>query len=760
MDASGFLNDLKRKHWYQDQLVHVEQIPPKEAYNRDPDSPLHPSLRSSLEAKGLWPLWSHQAQAINALKGNNNVIVSTPAASGKSLCYHLPVIESLLANRATRAMYVYPTKALAQDQLKGLRELAAGLPVHADIFDGDTPFQDRQSIKKYTQVLLTNPDMLHLGILPNHRSWSRLFRGLHYVVLDEAHVYRGVFGSQVANLIRRLRRICQLYGSFPLFILCSATIANPGELAGRITGLPFKVIEDDGAPNGGKRFAFWNPPILDKAKSARRSTNAEAATLFSELVSRSVRTITFVRTRKVAELVYLYAREQLEAMVPTMARRISPYRASYLPEDRRRIERALSEGELMGVAATNALELGIDIGSLDATVITGYPGSISSTWQQAGRSGRQQDESLSILVGQSNPLDQYFMNHPQDFFGKPVEHVLISPENPHVLQPHLLCAAYESPLVPGDEELFGTSFTGHLKDLQKKGLLRSEGQRWHITPAVSYPAETVNIRSTSPHSYLVVDRGSGVILESVEEASAFHQLHPGALYLHQGDAYLVKELDRDSRTAYVEPSDGGYYTQAKDLTDIRILGVRQSKTAGGVMVSLGNVEVANQVLGYRKRKPFTEEVIGEEYLDLPARNFGTVALWFDVPKKILDWARDARLDLAGGLHAVEHAAIGVLPLFALCDRNDIGGVSTPLHPDTGEPQIFIYDGYPGGIGIAERGYQVVQQLWATTLRAVSDCPCSDGCPSCIQSPKCGNNNRPLDKVVARALLWELCNENR
>ena len=756
MDATAFLDHLMGTDWYDHQITHVERIPPRLASGSSHRVQLQPVLQGLLESRGLWPLYSHQIEAIEALKEGNNVIVATPAASGKSLCYHLPVLDCLLSDRTTRAIYIYPTKALAQDQLKGLKELAKGLPYQATIFDGDTPTRERSSIKRSADLLLTNPDMLHMGILPNHKTWSRFLRGVRYVVLDECHIYRGIFGSHLANVIRRLRRVCQMYGSSPQFILCSATIANPEDLAQRLTGLPFKVIDVDGAPHGGKRFVFWNPPVMDRAKSSRRSTNVEAATLFSELVSRELRTIAFVRSRKVAELVHLYARQQLEAKRRGSGDRISPYRASYLPEDRRRIEKALFEGELLGVATTNALELGIDVGSLDATVITGYPGTVSSTWQQAGRSGRRNEESLSILVGQDNPLDQYLMNHPDAFFGKPVESALVSPENPHIIQPHLLCAAYESPLTSEDSRLFGDSFADHVAILQERGDLRYEGGKWFITTALSYPAETVDIRSASSNTYLVVEEGPGTILETVEEASVLHQLHPGAIYLHKGEPYRVSRLDLDSGTAYLQPSDGGYYTQTRDVTDIGIRRVRQSRKAGGVEVSLGDVEVTNQVLGFKKRVPFTEEVIGDEYLDLPPRQFSTVALWFDVPQRVLDVIGDARYDLAGGLHAVEHAAIGVLPLFAMCDRNDIGGVSTPQHPQTGQPQIFIYDGHPGGIGIAERGYLMVEELWRATLSAVSECQCSAGCPSCIQSPKCGNNNHPLDKVLATVILRVLC----
>ena len=756
MDAAAFLDYLRGRPFYKDQIVYVRQIPPRQAIHGPLHSPIHPDLYRRLESGGLWPLYIHQAEAIDALARGEHVVVSTPAASGKSLCYNVPVLNAVLADRGSRAMYVYPTKALAQDQLKGLREMGKGLAFRADIFDGDTPGHDRPGIKRSTQILLTNPDMLHLGVLPNHRTWTRFLRGLRYVVLDESHVYRGVFGSHVANVIRRLRRLCRLYGSSPQFILCSATIANAGELARQLTGLPFTAIEVDGAPYGGKQFVFWNPPLMDANRTSRRSTNIEASTLFSELVGSSIRTITFVRTRKVAELVYVYARDRLNQMQPAMAQKISPYRASYMPEDRRRIERALFNGELMGVSTTNALELGIDVGSLDATVIAGYPGSIASTWQQAGRSGRRNEESLSVLVGQGNPLDQYLMNYPHTFFSKPVEHALISPRNPYILQPHVLCATYESALGPGDEELFGPELSEALTRLEDGGLVNREENRWHVSTAVGYPAESVNIRSTSSRGYLVVEKGSGAVLERVEEASAFHQLHPGAVYLHQGDAYLVVNLDLESRIAYVEPDDGSYYTQVRDMTDIEIRDVRASKKAGGVGVYVGQVEVTNRVLGYRLRRPMTEELLGEEFLDLPERRFNTVALWFDVPLDVLDTVREQRMDLAGGLHAAEHAAIGVLPLFALCDRNDIGGVSTPLHPDTEKPQVFIYDGHPGGIGISERGYEAIHDLWEATLRAVSQCPCQDGCPSCIQSPKCGNNNSPLDKGVAVLMLRSLC----
>jgi len=602
--------------------------------------------------------------------------------------------------------------------------------------------------------------MLHLGILPNHQSWSRLFRCLSYVVIDEAHIYRGIFGSHVASVLRRLRRICTHYGSNPQFICCSATIANPKEHAERLVGLPFEVIDRDGSPHGGKDFIFWNPPLIDKARSTRRSANTEASFLFTELVRRGIRTLAFAKTRKLTELIYIYSRDEFAEEGLDLAARIKPYRAGYLPEERRRIERDLFEGRLLGVVATTALELGIDIGDLDATILTGYPGSISSTWQQAGRSGRREGQSLSFLIGLENPLDQYFMRHPEVFFQKSYENALIDTGNPHILKPHLLCAAWELPLSEEDGGLFGTNFNRAREELEGQGMLRSRQKRWYLAPSIAYPAEAINIRSTSSEYYVILDASQGNRqIETVEESLAFLQAHPGAIYLHQGETYLITELDVASRIAYAIPIDAAYYTQAREITDIRILGTTSEKDMGRVKVRLGGVEVKSQVTSFQKRVQFTEEVVGWEPLDLPPRIFHTVALWFDIPPEAAQVIAGEGFDFAGGLHAIEHAAIAMLPLFALCDRNDIGGFSTPLHPDTGRPQIFIYDGYPGGIGISEKGFELVNELWEKTWGAIAECPCEEGCPSCIQSPKCGNNNEPLDKRAALIILRELLGNN-
>jgi DEAD/DEAH box helicase domain-containing protein len=597
--------------------------------------------------------------------------------------------------------------------------------------------------------------MLHLGILPNHQSWSRFFRNLKFVVVDETHIYRGVYGSHVANVLRRLRRLCDSYGSSPQFICSSATIANPEEHAQHIVGLPFEAIGEDGSPHGEKYFAFWNPPLLDEAKASRRSPNSEAAFLLSQFVQKDIRGLVFARTRKLTELIYIYARGQLS---PSLADSISPYRAGYLPEDRRRIEHQFFHGELLGLVATTALELGIDIGDLDATVLTGYPGSIASAWQQAGRSGRSTHSSLSFLIAQEDPLDQYLMRYPDFFFSHDFDNAIINPGNPYILKPHLLCAAWEKPLRHEDERFFGPTTGTMLTQLEHEVKLRNRQEKWYPVPSITYPAQYVNIRAASGESYAVIDRRDGCLLETVEGSVAFFQVHPGAVYLHQGEAYLVNELGLAQHIAWVEPSTADYYTQSMDITDLRVTGLIKQKGCQGTEVHFGDVDVTTTVVGFKKKRQLTEEVIGEEPLDLPPQSFPTKALWFDLPQKAVDRIASAGLDFHGGLHACEHAAIGILPLFALCDRNDIGGVSTPFHPDTGKAQVFIYDAHPGGIGIAEKGFEMITELWQATLKAVFACPCADGCPSCVQSPKCGNNNQPLDKEAAVILLEELTSQ--
>ena len=765
MDAAAFLHYLVNLTDYRQQIDHIERIPHQDAVFGILDNPLHPSLQSCLESMGISALYRHQAKALNAILTGKNVIIATPSASGKTLCYHLATLDALLNDKDSRSLYIFPTKALAQDQLRSVRQIANLLSLRAPTsqseaippeamaaFDGDTPQNDRANIKKRTRIVLTNPDMLHLGILPNHQSWSRLFHNLKYVVIDEAHIYRGILGSHIANVLRRLRRLCAFYNSNPQFICCSATIANPQEHAQNLVDLPFETIVEDGSPHGTKYFVFWNPPVIDEAKASRRSSNSEASFLFKELVQKEIRSLVFARTRKLTELIYIYTHEQLS---PYWRDKISPYRAGYLPEDRRQIERQFFEGELLGLVATTALELGINIGNLDATVLTGYPGSIASTWQQAGRSGRSSHSSLSFLIALENPLDQYLMRNPDFFLSKNFDNAIINPNNLCILKPHLICAAWEKPLDKKDAKFFGGNTITALAELEQEGILRKRHERWHPAPSISYPAQDINIRATSGQNYVVIDGREGCLLETVEASVAFFQIHPGAIYLHQGESYLIKELDLGRHIAWAEPMSIDYYTQTMEINDIRVTRLLRKKDCHMVRIYFGDVDVTTTVVGFKKKKQLTEEVIGEEPLALPPVNFPTKALWFDLPQKAIDRIADVGLDFHGGLHACEHAAIAILPLFALCDRNDIGGVSTAFHPDTCRAQIFIYDAHPGGIGIAEKGFEMINDLWQATLKAVKECPCADGCPSCVQSPKCGNNNQPLDKKAAIVLLEEL-----
>ncbi len=757
VSTQTFLDHLRGLPSYRGQVVHVERLPARPPRYGRLERPLPAPLTQALSRRGIGELYTHQAQAVSAVRRGENVVVSTSTASGKTLCYNLPVLEAMLKDRHARALYIFPTKALAQDQLRSLRELTeeAMPPLRYDTFDGDTPQGRRGRIKKESRIVLTNPDMLAVGILPNHTSWARFLASLRYVVIDEAHVYRGIFGSHVANVIRRLRRLCKFYGADPQFICCSATIANPQELVERLTGAGVTVISDDGSPHGPKDFVFWNPPLLDDVTGTRRSAHTEATHLFTELVRANIRNITFTKTRRVAELLLLYARESLQKEAPELAGRIRAYRAGYRPEDRRQIERELFGGHLIGVTATTALELGVDIGSLDATVLTGYPGTIASTWQQAGRSGRGTDYSMSFLVALDSPIDQYLMRHPQDFFARIPEHALINPTNPHILAQHLLCAAYEMPLTPEDEPLFGgeDGYVPVMIDLEKRGYLTYAGDRWFYA-GMDYPAESVNIRSTSSRSYNIVDtsRPGYNVLETVDAEVAFFQVHPGAIYLHQGDSYIVTQLDLYTRNAYVVPTDVNYYTQARDLTDVRIIQSLRSRRLPTTDAYWGRVRVTTQVIGFRRKQQYTDTVLSDEPLDLPPQSYETAALWFAVPKEMGDALVAAGRDLAGAIHALEHASIGMLPLFAMCDRQDIGGLSMVVHPDTGVTTIFIYDGPPGGVGISEKGFEILPDLWQATLQLLRECSCQDGCPSCVHSPKCGNNNEPLDKAGARELL--------
>ena len=768
MNPSGFLNHIKEQSFYQNQVIHVERLGVRQAEYRSLERPLLRSLVEAVQAGGTARLYAHQAEAIDAARAGKDVVVATGTASGKTLCYNLPVLEAALLDSNTRALYLFPTKALAQDQLRAFKVLVGhlkaalpaqrnGLPAAAPRFgsyDGDTSANSRTRLRQDANVILTNPDMLHVGILPNHHLWQNFLKNLKFVVVDEAHVYRGVFGSHVAAVLRRLTRLCQFYGSQPQFICCSATIANPGEHIERLTGRAPTVVDHDGSPRAPKQFVLWNPPFVDKAKTARRSPNGEAANLFTEMIRNQVRNITFTKARVVAELILSYARQNLERTDPDLRDKIASYRAGYLPEPRREIAQGLFQGQLIGVTATSALELGVDVGGLDATVSVGYPGTVASMWQQAGRAGRSYNGSMAVLIGLDNPLDQYFMRHPTQLFGRPHEHALIDPSNVYILEQHLPCAAYEQPLCPADEVHFGPGFVEAMINLERQGLVLYEPDhdKWYYR-GQDYPAERISIRSIGSRPIVLVDGSrKSKQLEEMDEAAAFSRVHPGAVYLHQGESYVVTELDLQKAQAVLMPAKVDYYTQPHERSDIHIIRSIKHRALKMTGVYWGAVRVTQQVVGYRRVRQFSEANLGETPLEMPANTFETRALWWDVP---LEWAYplgQRGWDFMGGLHAVEHAAIGILPLFAMCDRWDIGGLSTPRHPDTGLPQIFIYDGYPGGVGISEQGFGLLTELWEATLAAIKDCPCEDGCPSCIYSPKCGNHNEPLDK---RAAIWIL-----
>jgi DEAD/DEAH box helicase domain-containing protein len=759
MDTRAFLDSLRRQPGYRDQVIHIERLPPRAARYGRLDYPLHPALEEALAAQGIGQLYVHQAEAVVRARKGQHVVVVTPTASGKTLCYNLPVLDALLADPAARALYLFPTKALAQDQLRVLRELTGRLPerILFGTYDGDTPQDARGKLRRQAQIILTNPDMLHMGILPNHHLWRDWFKGLRYIVVDEAHVYRGIFGSHVAGVLRRLRRLCRFYKSKPTFIAASATMANPAEHLTTLTGLKVRVVDEDGAPAGGRDFVLWNPPLLSEITGERRSATAEATYLFAELVRLGIRTLAFARARVVAELMLRMAREDLEKLSPDKAKRIRAYRAGYLPEQRREIEQALFKGKLLGVTATNALELGIDVGDMEATVLNGYPGTIASTWQQAGRSGRGQGQALSFLVTADTPLDQYFARHPVDLFGRPHEQARCDPANPYVLADQVMCAAFETPITAADEAIFGPELHQAAWELAEAGVLAPRGGKWVYTGNARYPAQDVSIRASSQESIDLLDE-NGRLLETIEAATVPYRVHPGAIYLHQGDSYRVVQLDMGRGYARLQRADVNYYTQPLDRIDLHIVRSLQHIRIGKSEAYLGMVRVTQQVFAYRRVGHFNDKVQGETPLEMPPQTFDTVALWFDVPEGLCRRVALKGLDLAGGLHAVEHAAIGLLPLFAMCDRLDIGGLSTVSHPDTGKAEVFIYDAVPGGVGIAERGFSVLPNLWQTTLETVRDCPCEEGCPSCIQSPKCGSGNKPLDKQAAVVILEGLAKD--
>ena len=746
-----------------ERLVHDSTRPAQAPLFAPLPDDLDPRVADALHNIGIDALYTHQADAFHAALNIGPTIVTTGTASGKSLCFQLPTLELLTTDPKARALYLYPTKALAQDQARAINAFGLTRQIRPAIYDGDTPRQERPQIRRRSNLVITNPDMLHVGILPHHAAWADLLSNLAFVVVDEAHVYRGVFGSHVANVLRRLRRAAALYGTAPRFLLASATIANPLSLARELTGLAeMTLIENDSAARPSRRTAIWNPPLLDESLGVRGSPLAEAGELLAELVSAGARTICFMKSRKGVELILRMASDRLPA---ELADRLAPYRAGYTSAQRHEIERRLVNGELLGVVATDALELGIDIGQLDAAICVTFPGTVASLQQMWGRAGRR-GRGLAIYIAGEDALDQFFARHPQEFLRRPVEAAIIDPTSEEIRAEHLLCAAHEAPITEQDEELFGPDVLRQAARLAGAGMLRERATGFVPFRADDYPAARVALRSASADSFVLVDIADGEVIGTVEAVRAYSTVHEGAIYLHMGRSYLVHELDLGGRRALLEPFSADYFTQAKRESMTYIERLFEQRETHGVTLSYGAVVYTETVLGYQRKGLQDHAVIDFQTLDLPTTEFSTRALWYELDGLIGAGpggglagpppAEAFPLDiLLGSLHALEHAQIAVLPLIAMCDRWDIGGLSTNAHPQTGGPTIFIYDGHPGGIGITRRGYEQFDRLVVDARRLIGECPCASGCPSCVQSPKCGNLNDPLSKRGALELLARL-----
>ncbi|WP_427384596.1 DEAD/DEAH box helicase [Janibacter sp. G56] len=735
-------------------LRHVEHIPARAAALCPWPDWVAPPVLSAFTTAGIEELWSHQRDAMDRAHAGEHVVLATGTASGKSLGYLAPLLTAAVdgagaaSGRGATALYLSPTKALAADQLSRIERLAVP-GVRAATYDGDTPLDERRWIREHAQIVLTNPDLVHHSLLPLHERWAPFLRALRYVVVDECHVYRGVFGAHVALLLRRLRRIARRYGADPTFVLASATIGEPAAHASDLVGAPVQAVTEDGSPREQLTFALWQPPETDEG--GRRSATTEAAELLADLVEDDVQTVAFARSRVGVEALAAGAARRLDARLHpgAGAELVAAYRGGYLPEERRALERSLRERELLGLAATNALELGVDIAGLDAVLLAGWPGRRASLWQQAGRAGRSGARSLAIFVAADDPLDTYLVQHPEAIFGPAVEACVMDPANPHVLAPHLAAAAAELPLTPADEEWFGADMVAILDVLVARGILRRRPTGWYWARP-DRPGDHVSLRGTSG-VVSVLERRTGRVVGTVDENSAHSQVHTGAVHVHQGQSYVVTELDLEEGTAAVVRGDAGWTTQAQSVSAFDIVAETAGADHGPVRLSFGSVRVRTQVTSFLRRLP-GGEVIGTHPLDLPERVLATKAVWWTMTPESLAAAGIDAVDVPGAAHAAEHAAIGMLPLMATCDRWDVGGVSTALHPDTGLPTVLVYDGHPGGAGFAERAHSVIVEWLAATREAVAGCPCEHGCPGCVQSPKCGNGNEPLDKAGAVRLV--------
>jgi DEAD/DEAH box helicase domain-containing protein len=761
-------------------VTHVEMVPARAARTVAWPDWLDAQVRSRLEVAGIAAPWSHQVEAASYAWSGRSVVVATGTASGKSLAYLLPALTAARQDKA-RTLYLSPTKALAADQLRALEALAVP-DVVAATYDGDTPVEARDVARAHATYVLTNPDMVHRSILPRHHRWVAFLRSLRFVVVDECHGYRGVFGSHVAQVLRRLRRVCALYGSEPVFVLASATTADPAASAGRLAGVPVTAVTADESPRGETAFALWEPPLLPTRPAARgqrsaptrrpgataagagengapvrRSTVAEAADLLADLVLAGARTVAFVRSRRSAETVATLTRAALAPVDPDLPERVAAYRAGYLAYERRAIEARLQDGTLRGVAATTALELGIDVAGLDAVLMAGWPGTRASMWQQAGRAGRAGQGALAVLIARDDPLDTYLVNHPAAVFGHPVEATVLDPDNPYVLAPHLCAAAAESPLTDDDVELFGPSTPQVLASLERRRLLRRRNTGWYWTRR-DWASDLADLRGAGGEPVRLVEVATGRLLGTVDESRAHVTVHTGAVYVHQGETYVVEKLDLDEGVATVRADTPDYTTTARDVTDLRVLAEERTARWGPARLVFGSVEVSSQVVAFLKRRIGSGEVLGEEPLDLPARQLRTRAVWWSLPDTAVAAAGVSPAAAPGAAHAAEHAAIGMLPLVATSDRWDVGGMSTARHADTGLLTVFVHDGHPGGAGFAERGFDAAAAWLRATRDAITACPCPEGCPSCVQSPKCGNGNNPLDKAGAVRLLDALLAE--
>ncbi|MFM9034398.1 MAG: DEAD/DEAH box helicase [Mycobacterium sp.] len=744
-------------------LLHVAEMGARAAQTAAWPGWIHPGVIAALRGHGIEAPWSHQAAAAELAHAGHDVVVSTGTASGKSLAYQLPILDALATDPRARALYLSPTKALGHDQLRTAYALTAAAPALRDVaptaYDGDTGAEIRRFARERSRWLFSNPDMIHLSLLRNHPRWAVFLRGLRYVVVDECHYYRGIFGSNVAMVLRRLIRLCERYGQpgGPTVIFASATTAAPGETASELIGRRVAEVTEDGSPQGARTIALWEPELRldltgENGAPVRRSAGAEAARMLADLVAEGARTLTFVRSRRSAEMTALSARSRLEDLAPALRDTVASYRAGYLAEDRRALEQALADGRLRGLAATNALELGIDISGLDAVVLAGFPGTVASFWQQAGRCGRRGQGALVVLIARDDPLDTYLVHHPEALLGKPVERVVIDPSNPYVVGPQLLCAAAEMPLTETELDDWGARAVA--RALVDDGLLRARrspaGDEQYFPVAGGEPHDRVDIRGGAGGQVAIVEAGTGRLLGNTEAGRAPATVHAGAVYLHQGETYLVDSLDLDGGIAFVHAEDPGYSTYAREITDITVTGEGERSDHGPVTLGLVPVSVTHQVIGYLRRAA-SGEVIDFVELDSPQRTLPTTAVMYTVTREALASNGIEPQRIPGSLHAAEHAAIGLLPLVASCDRGDIGGLSTAVGED-GLPTVFVYDGHPGGAGFAERGYRMASTWLRATLEAISSCECPHGCPSCVQSPKCGNGNDPLDKAGAVRVL--------